>query len=67
MCAVAGGVAGICGWLIIYPLDAVKTRIQVLLFFGGKGMKIKSCFKKMKGGHMRIHLKKKMASHIKKN
>uniref|UniRef100_A0A6U4RVQ6 Mitochondrial carrier protein n=1 Tax=Hemiselmis andersenii TaxID=464988 RepID=A0A6U4RVQ6_HEMAN len=26
--ALAGGVAGVCGWVIIFPVDSVKTRIQ---------------------------------------
>ena len=27
-CALAGGIAGLTAWLLIYPLDAIKTRIQ---------------------------------------
>lgn len=25
---VAGALAGICGWLVIYPLDVIKSRLQ---------------------------------------
>mmetsp|Transcript_19140 Transcript_19140/g.37264 ORF Transcript_19140/g.37264 Transcript_19140/m.37264 type:complete len:91 (+) Transcript_19140:3-275(+) len=24
----AGGAAGVCGWIIIFPVDTVKTRVQ---------------------------------------
>lgn len=30
----SGGIAGICLWLVIYPVDCVKSRIQVLSMFG---------------------------------
>mmetsp|Transcript_16127 Transcript_16127/g.40664 ORF Transcript_16127/g.40664 Transcript_16127/m.40664 type:complete len:417 (+) Transcript_16127:169-1419(+) len=26
--AMAGGMAGVCGWILIFPVDSVKTRIQ---------------------------------------
>ena len=28
---IQGGLAGLSGWLLIYPLDSIKTRIQVML------------------------------------
>ncbi|XP_055462720.1 mitochondrial ornithine transporter 2-like [Psammomys obesus] len=30
----SGGFAGICLWLIIFPVDSIKSRIQVLSMFG---------------------------------
>ncbi|TKC33190.1 hypothetical protein EI555_008514 [Monodon monoceros] len=30
----SGGIAGICLWLVIYPVDCIKSRIQVLSMFG---------------------------------
>ncbi|KAF1582801.1 UNVERIFIED_CONTAM: Mitochondrial ornithine transporter 2, partial [Eudyptes pachyrhynchus] len=30
----SGGFAGICLWLIIFPVDCIKSRIQVLSMFG---------------------------------
>uniref|UniRef100_A0A8D1KEK7 Mitochondrial ornithine transporter 2 n=1 Tax=Sus scrofa TaxID=9823 RepID=A0A8D1KEK7_PIG len=30
----SGGIAGICLWLVVYPVDCVKSRIQVLSMFG---------------------------------
>ncbi|KAM8764483.1 mitochondrial ornithine transporter 2 [Rhynchonycteris naso] len=31
---VSGGIAGICLWLVIYPVDCIKSRIQVLSMSG---------------------------------
>ncbi|XP_062045729.1 mitochondrial ornithine transporter 2 [Lepus europaeus] len=30
----SGGVAGICLWLVIFPVDCIKSRIQVLSMYG---------------------------------
>lgn len=30
----SGGIAGICLWFVIYPVDCIKSRIQVLSMFG---------------------------------
>ncbi|XP_074169789.1 mitochondrial ornithine transporter 1 [Rhinolophus sinicus] len=31
---ISGGIAGICLWLVIYPVDCIKSRIQVLSMSG---------------------------------
>ncbi|ELW54096.1 Mitochondrial ornithine transporter 2 [Tupaia chinensis] len=31
---VSGGIAGICLWLVVFPVDCIKSRIQVLSMYG---------------------------------
>jgi solute carrier family 25 carnitine/acylcarnitine transporter 20/29 len=48
---VSGGIAGVLGWLVTYPLDVIKSRIQTDSFRKPQYSGILDCIKKSHNQH----------------